>query len=199
MKQVNITFKDKLGVFFWRNMMMPVIAGIGGKKYPEGIVVKEFAYGSLKDEKLDFIAPKKETKKQIAIVHIHGGAWIAGSKGNFYSKPLTKFSNEGYPIFSLNYPLAPEQQHPFMLRSLLKALVWIKKKYPEYKEIHLIGDSAGGNLIIGVTALAIIKGCKVPDGLNLIYPAIALSRSLFSPSTILCLDDVYLGATFLSV
>ena len=33
-----------------------------------------------------------------------------------------------------------------MLRSLLKALVWIKKNYPEYDTIHLIGDSAGGNL-----------------------------------------------------
>ncbi len=142
----NLSFKDKLGVFFWRNMMMPLIAKIGGKKYPEGIVVKEFAYGSLQDEKLDFIAPKKETKKQSAIVHIHGGAWVAGSKGNFYSKPLLKFSNEGYPIFSLDYPLAPEQQHPYLLRSLVKALVWIKKNYPEYETIHLVGDSAGGNL-----------------------------------------------------
>lgn len=146
MKQTKITFKDKLGVFFWRNMMMPLIAKIGGKKYPNGIIVKEFAYGSLKDEKLDFIAPKKEAKNQISIVHIHGGAWVAGSKGDFYSKPLTKFSTEGYPIFSLNYPLAPKQQHPFMLRSLVNAIVWIKKNYPNYKEIHLIGDSAGGNL-----------------------------------------------------
>ena len=144
--KVKITFGNKAGVFFWRNMMMPLIAKIGGKKYPESIVVKEFAYGSLKDETLDFITPKKETKKQIAIVHIHGGAWVAGSKGNFYSKPLLKFSNEGYPIFSLDYPLAPEQQHPYLLRSLVKALVWIKKKYPQYESIHLIGDSAGGNL-----------------------------------------------------
>jgi acetyl esterase/lipase len=142
---MTLTFKDKAGVFFWSNMMMPLIAAIGGKKYPAG-KVKEFAYGSLRDEKLDFIAPNNETKKQIAIVHIHGGAWIAGSKGKFYSKPLLKFSNAGYPIFSLNYPLAPEQQHPFMLRSLVNALVWIKKNYPEYKSIHLIGDSAGGNL-----------------------------------------------------
>ena len=67
MNKVNITFKDKLGVFFWRNMMMPLIAKIGGKKYPDGIIVKEFSYGSLKNEKLDFIAPKKEIKKQVAI------------------------------------------------------------------------------------------------------------------------------------
>lgn len=142
---IKITTGDKLGVFFWSKIMMPLIGAIGGKKYPSG-KVKEFAYGNLKDEKLDFIAPSKSTEKQIAIVHIHGGAWVAGSKGNFYSKPLLKFSETGYPIFSLNYPLAPKQQHPFMLRSLLNALIWIKKKYPEYKEIHLIGDSAGGNL-----------------------------------------------------
>jgi acetyl esterase/lipase len=142
---MNITFKDKAGVFFWRNMMMPLIATIGGKKYPSG-KVKEFAYGNLKDEKLDFIAPNIGSKNRLAIVHIHGGAWIAGSKGDFYSKPLMKFSEAGYPIFSLNYPLAPEQKHPFLLRSLLKALVWIKKNYQQYDTIHLIGDSAGGNL-----------------------------------------------------
>jgi acetyl esterase/lipase len=146
MNNVNITFKDKLGVFFWRNMMMPLIAAIGGKKYPNNIVVKEFAYGNLKNEKLDYITQSLSNEKDIAIVHIHGGAWVAGSKGNFYSKPLTKFSNAGYPIFSLNYPLAPEQQHPYLLRSLLNALKWIKKKYPQYQSIHLIGDSAGGNL-----------------------------------------------------
>lgn len=140
-----ITFTDKAGVFFWRNMMMPLIAAIGGKKYPTG-KVKEFSYGSLKDEKLDFITPSASSKKRLAIVHIHGGAWVAGSKGGFYSKPLMKFSEAGYPVFSLNYPLAPEQQHPYLLRSLLNALVWIKKNYPEYETIHLIGDSAGGNL-----------------------------------------------------
>lgn len=31
---MTITFKDKAGVFFWRKMMMPLIATIGGKKYP---------------------------------------------------------------------------------------------------------------------------------------------------------------------
>lgn len=161
-----MTFKDKAGVFFWRKMMMPLISIIGGKKYPLG-KVKEFSYGSLIDEKLDFIAPSTSSKKHIAIVHIHGGAWIAGSKGNFYSKPLMKFSNAGYPIFSLNYPLAPEQQHPYLLRSLLKAFVWIKKNYPEYDTIHLIGDSAGGNLamMLGIY-LSNPELLKILDTLN---------------------------------
>jgi acetyl esterase/lipase len=142
---ITITLGDKLGVFFWRNIAMPAIAAIGGKKYPSGRVT-EFTYGDLPDEKLDYIIPSQSSEKRLAIVHIHGGAWIAGSKGNFYAKPLMKFSEAGYPVFSLNYPLAPKQQHPYMLRSLLKALVWIKKNYPQYDTIHLIGDSAGGNL-----------------------------------------------------
>lgn len=142
---MEITLLDKLSVFFWRNIAMPAIAGIGGKAFPKG-KVQEFAYGNHKEEKLDFIAPNSTSKNHIAIVHIHGGAWVAGSKGGFYSKPLMKFSEAGYPIFSLNYPLAPEQQHPYLLRSLVQALVWIKKNYPQYSTIHLIGDSAGGNL-----------------------------------------------------
>lgn len=142
--QINITLKDKLGVFFWRNIMMPSLEAIGGRSFPSG-KVKEYGYGNLKNEKLDVILPNV-TSKKTAIVHIHGGAWVAGSKGRFYSKPLMKFSNEGYTIFSLNYPLAPENQHPNLLLSLVKALVWIKKNYPEKDNIHLIGDSAGGNL-----------------------------------------------------
>jgi len=146
MSNINITFKDKFGVFFWRKIMMPFVETIGGKKFPPDVKVTEFSYGSHKKEKLDYISPNKTNEKTTAIVHIHGGAWVAGSKGKFYSKPLSRFSKEGYPVFSLNYPLAPEQEHPFILISLLRALIWIKENYPQFSSIHLIGDSAGGNL-----------------------------------------------------
>jgi len=140
-----LTFIERAGIFFWRNIFLDLVYGIRGKNYPVGKLT-EYAYGDLPDEKLDFITPNNLEEKQIAIIHIHGGAWIGGCKGAFYSKPLIKFSNAGYPIFSLNYPLAPEHPHPHVLRSLLKALAWIKQNYPQYKTIHLIGDSAGGNL-----------------------------------------------------
>lgn len=164
---VKITFSDKLGVFFWRNIVMPTITAIGGKKFPSGKLTT-FSYGNLPDEKLDYIAPSHSSEKRLAIVHIHGGAWVAGSKGKFYSKPLMKFSEAGYPVFSLNYPLAPAQQHPFLLRSLLNALVWIKKHYPQYDTIHLIGDSAGGNLamMLGIY-LANPELLKLLDTLNI--------------------------------
>lgn len=140
-----LTFGEKMTIGVWRNLVMPLLETIGGKKFPAGKVT-EHAYGNLPGEKLDFIAPPPGSRQKTAVVHIHGGGWITGSKGRFYSKPLLKFSGAGYPVFSLNYPLAPERPHPHMLRSLLKALVWIRKNHAQYDEIHLIGDSAGGNL-----------------------------------------------------
>ncbi len=140
-----LTFGEKMTVGAWRNLLMPLLETIGGKKFPAGRVT-EHAYGNLPGEKLDFIPPQSPSRQKIAIVHIHGGGWITGSKGRFYFKPLLKFSDAGYLVFSLNYPLAPEHPHPQILRSLLKALVWIKRNHSQFNEIHLIGDSAGGNL-----------------------------------------------------
>lgn len=134
-----------MAVFSWKKIIVPLLENLLGKDFQKD-VVSEFAYGHLLDEKLDFIVPTVANKRKNAIVHIHGGGFISGSKGKIYSKPLLKFSEAGYPVFSVNYPRAPEQQHPYLLQSLLNALVWIKKNYPEYDSIHLIGDSAGGNL-----------------------------------------------------
>ncbi|MCW1970703.1 MAG: alpha/beta hydrolase [Anaerolineae bacterium] len=125
--------------------MSPLFETIGGGKYPSGQLIEQ-SYGSLPDEKLDYLKPLASGTPKTAVVHIHGGGWISGSKGKFYAKPLLKLADAGYPVFSLNYPLAPERPHPHMLRSLLQALAWLKKKYPEAQTIHLIGDSAGGNL-----------------------------------------------------
>jgi acetyl esterase/lipase len=141
---LKFTFKEKATIVFWKDIIMPAIAFVGGTPFPDGRV-SEFSYGDHSDEKIDVIEPLAKTKEKIAVVHIHGGAWLAGSKGGLYSRPLLKFSEAGYLILSINYPLAPNQQHPDLLGSLLKALTWVKNKYPDY-QIHLIGDSAGGNL-----------------------------------------------------
>ena len=42
------------------------------------------------------------------------------------------------------------------------------------KKIILIGDSAGGNLIAGITIKAIKSGFRVPDGLFMVYPGLSL-------------------------
>ncbi|MBM3678345.1 MAG: alpha/beta hydrolase [Actinobacteria bacterium] len=54
----------------------------------------------------------------------------------------------------LDYPLAPARPHPHMLRSLLGALAWIEREHPQPAGVHLLGDSAGGNLAMMLAILS---------------------------------------------
>jgi acetyl esterase/lipase len=139
-----LSFADHLTVFAWRRMLMPLLEVIGGSSAPRGRVVAQ-RYGALPDETVDVIAPPAASPGRAPVVFIHGGGWIAGSKGRFYNRPLLRLADAGHLVFSLNYPRAPERPHPLMLRSLLAGLAWLKQEHAA-REVHLIGDSAGGNL-----------------------------------------------------
>ncbi len=139
-----LSTSERLTVFAWRRVLMPFITLIGGSSAPRGRV-SEQRYGTLPDEVLDVIAPAPGAAPRTAVVFVHGGGWVAGSKGYFYHRPLIKLADAGYPVFSMNYPLAPERPQPYMLRSLLAGIAWIARTHG-VREVHLIGDSAGGNL-----------------------------------------------------
>lgn len=62
-----------------------------------------------------------------------------------------------------------------------------------------MGDSAGGNLCLGITNLAIQKKVTPPDGVHLLYPGLMCSASHFTPSMLLSLDDPMLNVTFLAL
>lgn len=108
----------------------------------------------------------------------------------------------GYPIFSVDYRLAPEFTHPVPLSDCWMVYLWLWYYAEEYLQltfdkIILVGDSAGGNLWWGVANLAILKNWRVPDGLELIYPGLIVSRTLYFPSLLCSLDDPILNTVFL--
>lgn len=139
-----LSFVDRVTVLAWRRLLMPFLELVGGSAAPVGRV-SEQRYGALPDETLDVIAPPAAVARRLPVVFVHGGGFIAGSKGRFYHRPLLQLADAGHPVFSLNYPLAPERPHPHMLRSLLAGLAWIAREHGA-REVHLVGDSAGGNL-----------------------------------------------------
>lgn len=92
-------------------------------------------------------------------------------------------------MFSVDYWLAPEHKYPKALSDVWQIYLWILKYSREefgisFDKIILTGDSAGGNLILGVTNLALIKGVQPPDGVHPIYPPCACAHSAFAPSTL---------------
>lgn len=135
-------------------------------------------------------------------LHFHGGGFIFGS--SLESQPWTiKIAKEKKcPVFSVDYRLAPQYKFPVGVSDGWNVYMWLRKYSKRYLKLDydrliLTGDSAGGNFWLSITSLAIQKGVKPPDGLMLLYPALSVGKTLFSPSTLYSLDDTFLNANLL--
>lgn len=119
-----------------------------------------------------------------AIVHLHGGGWILGSKNTHAHMADVIASQTGSAVVFVNYSPSPEAQYPIAAEEGYAVLKYLAEHGQELnidpKHLSLLGDSAGGNLAIATTLLAIErKGPKV-DALLLYYPV--TSSDLNTPS-----------------
>jgi len=142
----SIRLTQRFGVWFLRALMAVFKWSLPFRsKPPAPGPVTTHRYGDHPDETLQYIPRKPGTTLRTPVVYIHGGGWIAGKK-ELYTGDLFFLADLGHPVFNLEYPLAPENPHPAILRSLLRALEWIRENHPEIERAHFMGDSAGGNL-----------------------------------------------------
>jgi len=63
----------------------------------------------------------------------------------------------------------------------------------------VVGDSAGGNLSAALVNLLIMWDLPRPAGLVLVYPALSLNLSEYTPSLLTALNDLILPHTFLKL
>jgi acetyl esterase len=104
-------------------------------------------YGLHRDEILDIRAGNGTRRP---VVFFHGGGWAMGTK-DFYSHDLMFLTDAGHTVFNVEYPKAPEYPHPLPLRAVLRALAFVRG---DADAVHVMGDSAGGNLAIMAGVLA---------------------------------------------
>jgi len=107
-------------------------------------------------------------------------------------------------VFSIDYRLAPGSRFPDQLDDCWQAYTWIINHAQSllgipFKKVILTGDSAGGNLTLGVTLMAIKRGFRVPDSILPCYPITSAKRSMFWPSLLNSFDDPLLGSNFLNL
>jgi monoterpene epsilon-lactone hydrolase len=103
------------------------------------------------------------------VLYIHGGGFGAGSLQSHDKMVSHLAKNLGARILFIEYRLAPEHPYPAGIQDVLRVYQDILGQHP-YAPIDLIGDSAGGGLIISLVDSLISAGIDLPHGLVLISP-----------------------------
>lgn len=103
--------------------------------------------------KLDVYAPLDDPEpgeKRPAVLQIHGGAWVLGSKNEQGIPLLNHLASCGWVGFNVDYQLSPRAKSPQHLIDCKRALAWIREHAEEYNVdpdfIVVTGGSAGGHL-----------------------------------------------------
>lgn len=123
----------------------------------------------------------RRPKGKGVVVFIHGGGFAFGSV-NTHRVAMAHLSKMlEMEVFLPEYRLAPEHAYPAALNDCEEAFLELCQSYPN-KEIHLMGDSAGGNLAAALTARLVRKGKRVPDSLTLMSPWLDLAPNSRSVS-----------------
>lgn len=150
---------------------------------------------------LDLYIPAGVTTPTGLIIHIHGGAFMMGSKGVAEQPSFVTFYNNGYICADINYRLSGDTLWPAQIHDCKAAVRFLKTHAEEYHidtcKIGVIGESAGGNLaaMLGTTG-----GRADLEGLHL-GSVHASSRvqavvDLFGPVNFLTMDAEALALGF---
>ncbi|MCK7589083.1 alpha/beta hydrolase [Subsaxibacter sp. CAU 1640] len=119
---------------------------------------EDIVYKSIEDTllKLDIYTPKDTLKSYPAVLLIHGGGWLTGSKEN-QRVMAQHLALNGFVAVTASYRLGLESPYPAAVHDLKDAIRWMRQNDKKYsidsKKIAVLGASAGGQLatLIGIT------------------------------------------------
>jgi acetyl esterase/lipase len=135
--------------------LLPVMNGSSRRRRTRNIVFSEHisSAGKTVRLKLDVYTPLEDPKpdeKRPAVLQIHGGAWVLGSKDEQGIPLLNHLAACGWVGFNADYQLSPKVKYPGHLVDCKQALAWIREHAEEYNVdpnfIVVTGGSAGGHL-----------------------------------------------------
>jgi acetyl esterase/lipase len=138
------------------HLVIPPLAFVTrGVKRTRGVKFAEFDGMRLR---LDIYRPADDDPDdhdvQPAVIQVHGGGWLAGSRYEQGIPLLNHLAAIGWVGFNIDYRLSPQATFPDHIVDVKRAIAWVRDNAEELgidpKMICLTGGSAGGHL----TALA---------------------------------------------
>ncbi len=127
----------------------PLMLWPAGVRHRRGI---EYARVDGRPLRLDVYEPGEPLAEEPrpAIVQVHGGGWIAGSRSEQGIPLLNHLARHGWVGFNIDYRLSPGATFPDHLVDVKRAIAWVREHAAEYGAdpdlVCLTGGSAGGHL-----------------------------------------------------
>lgn len=125
------------------------------------------------------------------VIYVHGGGFAAGSFKT-HGKMVSHFAKELHAVLLfIDYALAPENPYPAGLHDILTVYRELADRYPG-SHLDLIGDSAGGGLVISAIGEmlnmhhpapgqgSLRPGFPLPDAVVLISPWVSLECDMLA-------------------
>ncbi len=110
------------------------------------------------------------------VIYFHGGGWVLGSCETHDDVCAEIADRAGVVVVLVDYRLAPEHPHPAQLEDSHKVLEWMRNagRAMGIDPTHIIGagDSAGGQMTVGLALSLRDRGLPQLRGQVLIYPVL---------------------------
>ena len=104
------------------------------------------------DVNAGYLVPKNCTRKDVAILQLHGGGYKLGYF-SFFKRFAVKLSKLGgnVPVLLLDYRVAPDHPYPAALEDAHNAIKWLKKEEGiEPESVIAVGESCGAGLALAL-------------------------------------------------
>jgi acetyl esterase/lipase len=113
------------------------------------------------------------------VIYFHGGGYVSGSPPERYlpmAAAVALASNA--TVYAVDYRVAPESLFPAAYDDCVSAYTWlVGDGGVDAGSLFVLGDSAGGNLAVGVTIAARDRGLPLPARVAIISPFADLTFS----------------------
>jgi acetyl esterase/lipase len=138
----------------WRRLLWPFPYRLSKRRVTRGV---EFARLAGQTLRLDVYHPPASAQgRRPAVIHVHGGGWVVGSRTEQGIPIMALLSDRGYVGFNISYRLSPGATWPDHVVDVKRAIAWVRENAETYNIdpsfITIIGGSAGGHLT-AMTAL----------------------------------------------
>ncbi len=128
-------------------------------KAPDWVSVEaNLAYSTYPETVLDIYRSKRApANDRPAVLVIHGGGWVNGSKEAVFEKFCLPWLEKGFVVANVEYRLAKAALAPAAVEDAIAAAQWLRQNAAKYgvnrKKLVVTGGSAGGHLalMVGMT------------------------------------------------